>query len=56
MGGLFSNKTLVPDYKKLLNKKDSLDKLILNLAKQGELKVGVVWIKEENEHSSEQYS
>ena len=46
---------MVPDYKKLLNKKDPLDRLILNLAKQGELKVGVVWVKEENEHPSEQY-
>jgi len=51
-GGPANNKILEPDYKKLLNKKDPLDKQILNLAKPGELKVGVVWIKEENEHSS----
>jgi len=31
-----------PNYRKLLNKKDSVDKEILKLAKEGELKVGVV--------------
>jgi len=39
-----------------LNKKDPIDKQILNLAKQGELKVGVAWVKEETEHPSDEYS
>jgi len=32
--------------KKILNKKDPLDKQILKLAKKGELNVGVVQVKE----------
>jgi len=44
---LFANKTIEPDYKKLLNKKDPIDRQILNLVKQGELKVGIVRIKED---------
>ena len=39
------------DYKKLLNTKDPLDKQILNLVKQGELKVAVVGMKEKNKQS-----
>jgi hypothetical protein len=42
---LFANKTIEPDYKKLLNKKDPIDKQILDLVKQGELKIGIVWLK-----------
>ena len=45
LDGLFTNKTIEPDYKKFLNKKDPIDKQILNLVKQGELKIGIVWIK-----------
>ena len=44
------------DYKKLLNKKDPLDKQILNLAKHGDLKVSVVEVKQPNEHASDNYS
>lgn len=36
-------------YKKLLNKKDPLDERILQLAKNGELKIGVVRVKGEVE-------
>ena len=54
--GSANNKTKKLDYKKLLNKKDPLDKQILKLAKQGKLKIGVVSIKEENEQSSEKHS
>jgi len=39
-----------------LNKSDPLDKLILELAKKGELNVGVVWVREETEIYPEQYS
>lgn len=37
----------------MLNKKDPIDKQILNLAKKGELKVSVVRVKEETEYPSE---
>jgi len=43
-------------YKTLLNKKDPLDERILQLAKNGELKIGVVCVKEGNKHSFEDYS
>ena len=51
-----NNKKLGADYKKLLNKKDPIDKQILKLAKQGELKVDVVWMDKEKKHFSEKYS
>ena len=41
-----NNKKLNYSYKKILNKKDPLDKQILKLTKKGELKVGVVQVKE----------
>ena len=44
------------DYKKVLNKKDPFDKEILNLVKQGELKIGVVGIKEPSEHNPDKYN
>ena len=44
------------DYKKVLNKKDPFDKQILNLVKQGELKIGVVGIKESNGYNSDKYN
>jgi hypothetical protein len=44
------------DYKRLLNKKDPLDKQILKLVKQGELKIGVVEIKEPTEDYTDKYS
>ena len=54
--GSVNKKTLISDYKKLLNINDSLDKQIIKLVEEGELKVSVVPIKTENEHSSEKYS
>ena len=39
------NKKDKPSYKTLLNKKDPLDERILQLAKNGELKIGVVSVK-----------
>ena len=36
----------------MLNKKDPIDKQIFNLAKKGELKVSVVWVKEDTEYPS----
>jgi len=44
---LFANKTRESDYKKLLNKKDPIDRQILNLVKKGDLKIGIVMIKGE---------
>ena len=44
------------DYKKVLNKKDPFDKQILNLVKQGELKIGVVGIKESSGYNSDKYN
>ena len=44
------------DYKKILDKKDPFDKQILKLVKQGELKIGVVEIKESNEYDSDRYN
>ncbi|UCD13476.1 MAG: hypothetical protein JSW60_07955 [Thermoplasmatales archaeon] len=35
------------DYKKLMDEDDPIDKLILELAEKGELKVGIVEVKEE---------
>jgi len=39
-----------------LNKDDPIDKLILELSRQGKLNVGVVWVKEEKEDFSDEYS
>jgi len=39
-----------------LNKDDPIDKLILELAKKGELNVGVVWVKENPETYIDEYS
>jgi hypothetical protein len=45
--GISSNYQKLPhSYKKLLNKKDPIDKQILKLVKEGELKVGLVLVKE----------
>ena len=44
------------EYKKLLNKKDPLDKQILELTKEGRLNVRVVDLKDENGHPSEKYT
>jgi hypothetical protein len=41
------------DYRKVLNKKDPFDKQILNLVKHGELKIGVVGIKESSGYNSD---
>ena len=41
-----NNQKLPHSYKKLFNKKDPIDKQILKLVKEGELKVGFVWFKE----------
>ena len=47
MKGISSNNQKLPhSYRKLLNKKDPVDKQILKLEKKGELKVGIVWVKE----------
>jgi hypothetical protein len=51
--GSANNNILKVDYKQLLNKKDPIDKLILELAKSGELNIGVVQLKEED---SDDYS
>ena len=53
---MLENKSAKPNYKKLLDKDDPIDKLILELAKKGKLNVGVVWVKEEPENYSECYS
>lgn len=50
------NKRWDSAYKTLLNKKDPLDERILQLAKNGELKIGVVRVKEGDKHSFEDYS
>jgi len=44
------------EYKKLLNKKDPLDKMILELAEKGELKVNAVGVKSESGQALEKYS
>jgi hypothetical protein len=43
-------------YKALLNKKDPLDVRILELVKNGDLKIGVVRVNEGDKHSFEDYS
>jgi len=43
-------------YKALLNKKDPLDERILTLVKNGELKIGVVEVKEGDKQSFGDYS
>ena len=50
------NKRWGSAYKTLLNKKDPLDERILQLAKNGELKIGVVCVKEGDKRSFEDYS
>ncbi len=50
------NKKWKSDYKVLLNKKDPLDERILTLVKNGELKIGVVEVKEGDKQSFEDYS
>ena len=44
------------EYKKLLNKKDPLDKQILKLTKKGELEIKIVELKEDIKNPSEKYS
>jgi len=44
------------EYKKLLNKKDPLDKQILELTKKGELDIKIVDLKEDIINPSEKYS
>ena len=56
LGGSAKSNNSKPDYKKLLNKDDPIDKMILKLAKKGELTVGVVWVKEESEEFADDYS
>ena len=51
-----SNKVWNSAYKKLLNKKDPLDERILKLVKKGDLKIGVVGVKEGDKQSFEDYS
>ena len=51
-----NNKLWESEYKKLLNKKDPLDKLILELAESGELKVDAVEVKEGNKNYLKKYS
>lgn len=43
------------DYRKLFNKKEPLDNLILELAKKGELEIGVVTI-DDNKLQSDNYN
>lgn len=43
--GLAHNIPTKPSYKKLLNKKDPIDKIILELVKKGMLSVGIVMVK-----------
>ena len=52
LGGPAKNNNSKPDFKQLLNKDDPVDKAILELAKKGELNVGVVWVKEESDDYS----
>ncbi len=44
------------EYRKLLNKKDPLDKQILELTKKGELDIKIVELKEDIKDPSEKYS
>ena len=44
------------EYRKLLNKKDPLDKQILELTKKGELDIKIVELKEDIKNPSEKYS
>lgn len=48
-----SEKKTAAEVKKLLNTKEPLDNLILELSEQGELKIDVVQIKEPPEPSSD---
>jgi len=54
--GPAKNNSSKPDFKELLNKDDPIDKAILELAKEGELNVGVVWVKGETEDITDDYS
>ena len=56
LGGSEKSNNLKPGYKELLNKDDPIDKMILKLAKKGELNVGVVWVKGESEETTDDYS
>ena len=56
LGGSAKNNNSKPNFKKLLNKDDPIDKMILKLAKEGELNVGVVWVKEGSEENTDDYS
>ena len=47
---LASSKQYEPDFKKLLNERDPIDKLVLELIEEGELKVGTVVVKGERFH------
>ena len=44
------------EYRKLLNKKDPLDKQILELKKKGELDIKIVELEEDIKNPSEKYS
>ena len=52
----FPNRFWNSAYKALLNKKDPLDVRILELVKNGDLKIGVVRVNEGDKHSFEDYS
>lgn len=43
------------DYKQLMDENDPIDKLILDLAEKGKLKVGIVEVKEERWHFFKKY-
>jgi hypothetical protein len=49
-------KVLESNHKKLLNKMDPLDNLILDLVSQGKLKLGTVGVKEGNKNSFKDYT
>jgi hypothetical protein len=51
-GGSAKSNNPKPNYKRLLDKNNPIDKLILKLAKEGELNVGVVWVKDESDDYS----
>lgn len=56
MEGSTKNNITKPNFKQLLNKKDPIDKLILEMAKNGELKVGVIQLGEESKEFTDDYS
>ena len=55
-GEKVSCKKSFPSFKKLFNKRDSFDKAILNLAKEGILDVSIVDINQENNKTTDTYS